>query len=160
MDILNPSSMDIETKISSLGWTIPPTPKSLASYIPANRSGNLVFTSGQLPMVDGNLGITGKLGMEVSIEEGKSQARISLLNALASIRGEIENLDKIKKIVKLGVYVASNPFFTEQHLVANGASEALEAIFGNAGRHARFAVGVASLPLDACVELELVVEIK
>ncbi len=160
MDSRNPSCMDIEAKISNLGWTLPTTPKSLAAYIPANRSGNLVFTSGQLPLIDGNLGITGKLGMEVSIEEGKSQARISILNALASIRGEIQSLDKIKKIVKLGVYVASNPFFTEQHLVANGASEVLESIFGNLGRHARFAVGVASLPLDACVELELTVEIE
>ncbi|MCG9875005.1 MAG: RidA family protein [Leptospiraceae bacterium] len=152
--------MDIESKINALGWTLPPTPKALAAYIPAVRSGNTIFTSGQLPLVNGNLGVTGKVGYEVSIEEAQNQARTCILNALACIKGEIGSLDKIKRVLKLGVFVSSNPHFTEHHLVANGASETLEKIFSDAGRHVRFAVGVASLPLDACVELELMVEFE
>jgi enamine deaminase RidA (YjgF/YER057c/UK114 family) len=152
--------MDIESKISALGWELPPAPKALAVYIPAIRSGNTIFTSGQLPLINGNLGVTGKVGYEVSIEEAKKQACTCILNALACIKGEIGSLDKIKRVLKLGVFVSSNPLFTEHHLVANGASEALEKIFNETGRHVRFAVGVASLPLDACVELELMVEVE
>jgi len=152
--------MSILSKIQSLGWEIPNPPKALASYIPATTSGNLVFTSGQLPLVNGSLGITGKLGKDVSINDAKIQARIAVLNGLSCIQQVIGDLDRIQKIVKLGVYVSSIPDFEEQHLVANGASDALASIFGEAGRHARFAVGVSSLPLDACVELELIVEVK
>ncbi|WCL50962.1 RidA family protein [Leptospira sp. GIMC2001] len=152
--------MSFETQLESLGYKLPPSPKALASYIPAIRSGNFIWTSGQLPMIDGNLGLTGKLGYEVSIEEGMKQAKTALLNALACIKAEIGDLDQIQRVLKLGVYVASIPDFTEHHLVANGASDALQAIFGDKGRHVRFAIGVASLPLDACVELELMVELK
>lgn len=152
--------MKLQEKIQALGWNLPQPPKALATYIPSQISGNLVFTSGQLPLVDGNLSLTGKLGKDVSIEDAKEQARIAVLNAISAISLSLEDLDRIQKIVKLGVYVASVPDFEEQHLVANGASECLEKIFGEKGKHARFAVGVASLPLDACVELELIVEFK
>ncbi|MDF3818782.1 RidA family protein [Leptospira sp. 96542] len=152
--------MSIESTISQLGIQIPPVPEALAAYIPSKRSGNLIFTSGQLPLVAGKLQKTGKLGKEVSLEEGKMEAKQCVLNALASILLHIDSLEKISSIVKLGVYVASSPNFTEQHLVANGASEVIASIFGEKGKHARFAIGVSSLPLDASVELEMIVEVN
>lgn len=152
--------MSIEDTLKQLGLEIPPVPAALAAYIPSKRSGNLVFTSGQLPLVAGKLRKTGKVGKDLSLEEAKDEAKQCVLNALASILLHIQSLDKIKSIVKLGVFVSGTSEFTEQHLVANGASELLAAIFGEKGKHARFAIGVSSLPLDASVELEMVAEVE
>ncbi|TGL48348.1 RidA family protein [Leptospira meyeri] len=152
--------MSIQDTLKQLGLEIPPVPAALAAYIPSKRSGNLIFTSGQLPLLAGKLRKTGKVGREVSLEEAKEEAKQCVLNALATTLLHIESLDKIKSIVKLGVFVAGTPEFTEQHLVANGASELLGAIFGDKGKHARFAIGVSSLPLDASVELEMVAEVE
>ncbi|TGL90384.1 RidA family protein [Leptospira congkakensis] len=152
--------MPIQDTLKQLGLEIPPVPAALAAYIPSERSGNLIFTSGQLPLVAGKLRKTGKVGKDVSLEEAKEEAKQCVLNALAATLLHIESLEKIKSIVKLGVFVAGTPEFTEQHLVANGASELLAAIFGDKGKHARFAIGVSSLPLDASVELEMVAEVE
>jgi enamine deaminase RidA (YjgF/YER057c/UK114 family) len=131
----------------------------VAAYIPAVRSGHHVFTSGQLPMRDGQLMLTGKVGGEVSQDEAVECARQCALNALAAIRAEVGELSLIVRIVKVVVFVASTPDFTAQPQVANGVSELLGEVFGDAGRHARSAVGVGVLPLDAPVEVELVVEV-
>ncbi|MCW7471211.1 RidA family protein [Leptospira kanakyensis] len=152
--------MPIQDTLKQLGLEIPPVPAALAAYIPSKRSGNLIFTSGQLPLVAGKLRKTGKVGKDLSLEEAKEEAKQCVLNALAATLLHIESLEKIKSIVKLGVFVAGTPEFTEQHLVANGASELLAAIFGDKGKHARFAIGVSSLPLDASVELEMVAEVE
>ncbi|TGK91834.1 RidA family protein [Leptospira brenneri] len=152
--------MSIQDTLKQLGLEIPPVPGALAAYIPSKRSGNLVFTSGQLPLVGGKLKKTGKVGKDLSLEEAKEEAKQCVLNALAATLLHIESLEKIKSIVKLGVFVSGTPDFTEQHLVANGASELLAAIFGDKGKHARFAIGVSSLPLDASVELEMVAEVE
>ncbi|EOQ98218.1 endoribonuclease L-PSP [Leptospira wolbachii serovar Codice str. CDC] len=152
--------MPIQDTLKQLGLEIPPVPAALAAYIPSKRVGNLVFTSGQLPLVAGKLRKTGKVGKEVTLAEAQEEAKQCLLNALAAILVQIESLDKIKSIVKLGVFVSSSPEFTEHHLVANGASELVAAIFGDKGKHARFAIGVSSLPLDASVELEVVAEVE
>jgi len=127
------------------------------AYVPAVRSGSLVFTAGQLPLVDGALVVTGKLGAEVGTEQGRDLARTCALNALAAVDGLI-GLDAVAQVVKVVGFVASAPGFTAQPVVLNGASELLGEIFGAAGRHARSAVGVAELPLGAPVEIELVVE--
>ncbi|MDZ4727172.1 MAG: RidA family protein [Leptospira sp.] len=152
--------MNSAENLRSLGIVLPPTPQAVALYLPASRSGNLIYTSGQLPLKEGKLEIKGKVGESATLDLAQSQARLACLNALAAILLHTDSLDKIQKIVKMGVYVASHPSFTEQHLVANGASELLIQIFGEKGKHARFAIGVSSLPLDAIVELELVVEVK
>ncbi|BDA78730.1 bifunctional translation initiation inhibitor [Leptospira kobayashii] len=152
--------MDIEANLKSLGLVLPPPPKAVALYLPSIRTGNLIFTSGQLPMESGALTVKGKLGGTVTLETAKAQARIACLNAISTLLLQIPSLDQVERILKLGVYVASLPDFTEQHLVANGASELLNEIFKEKGPHARFAIGVSSLPLDACVELELTVEVK
>ncbi len=152
--------MLIQDTLKQLGLEIPPVPAALAAYIPSKRSGNLIFTSGQLPLVSGKLRKTGKVGKDLSLEEAKEEAKQCVLNALAATLLHIDSLEKIKSIVKLGVFVAGTPEFSEQHLVANGASELLAAIFGEKGKHARFAIGVSSLPLDASVELEMVAEVE
>lgn len=152
--------MSIQETLKELGLEIPPVPAALAAYIPSKRVGNLVFTSGQLPLVAGKLRKTGKVGKEVTLAEAQEEAKQCLLNALAAILLQIQSLDKIKSIVKLGVFVSSSPDFTEHHLVANGASELVALIFGENGKHARFALGVSSLPLDASVELEVVAEVE
>jgi enamine deaminase RidA (YjgF/YER057c/UK114 family) len=131
----------------------------VASYIPAVRSGHHVFTSGQLPMREGRLMATGKVGGAVSAEEAVECARQCALNALAAVRAEIGELSAVKRIVKVVAYVASTPDFTGQPGIANGASELFGEVFGDIGRHARSAVGVPVLPLDAPVEVELVVEV-
>ena len=135
------------------------SPKPVASYIPAVRTGNHVFTSGQLPMREGQLITTGKVGGEVTTEEAVECARQCALNALAAVRAEIGELSAVKRIVKVVVFVASTPDFTGQPGVANGASELFGEVFGDAGQHARSAVGVPVLPLDAPVEVELIVEV-
>jgi enamine deaminase RidA (YjgF/YER057c/UK114 family) len=149
----------IEQKIIDLGFVLPETSKPLAAYIPAVQSGNLVFTSGQLPMIDGSLAETGKVGGSVSPERAKELATVCALNALAAVKTVIGDLDKIKRVVKVVGFVSSTPDFSGQPGVVNGASEFLGAVFGEKGIHARSAVGVAVLPLDAPVEIELIVEI-
>jgi enamine deaminase RidA (YjgF/YER057c/UK114 family) len=136
---------------------VPPVAAPAGAYVPAVRSGSLVFTAGQLPLVDGALVATGKLGAEVGTEQGRDLARTCALNALAAVDGLI-GLDAVAQVVKVVGFVASAPGFTAQPVVLNGASELLGEIFGAAGRHARSAVGVAELPLGAPVEIELVVE--
>jgi enamine deaminase RidA (YjgF/YER057c/UK114 family) len=149
----------IEQKIIDLGHLLPETAKPLAAYIPAVQSGNLVFTSGQLPMVDGSLAETGKVGGSVSPERAKELATVCALNALAAVKTVIGDLDKIKRVVKVVGFVSSVPDFSGQPGVVNGASEFLGEVFGEKGIHARSAVGVAVLPLDAPVEIELIVEV-
>jgi enamine deaminase RidA (YjgF/YER057c/UK114 family) len=148
-----------EERLADLGLSVPEVPTPVAAYIPVLRSGNLVFTSGQLPMRGGQLMLTGKVGGEVSQDEAVECARQCALNALAAVRGEVGELSAVKRIVKVVVFVASTPDFTSQPLVANGVSELLGEVFGEAGRHTRSAVGVSVLPLDAPVEVELVVEV-
>lgn len=148
-----------EERLAELGLTLPEVVPPLAAYQPTARSGNLVFTAGQLPARDGAMVATGKLGAEVSEEEGYACARQCALNALAAVAAEVGGLSAVKRVVKAVVFVASTPDFTAQPKVANGASELLGEVFGDAGRHARSAVGVASLPLDVPVEVELVVEV-
>lgn len=150
--------MSVSERLAELGIVIPDVAKPVASYLPATTTGNLVFTAGQLPFVDGVLPGTGKVGSDVSADDAKAFARTAVLNALAAIETAIGSVDRITRVVKLVVFVASEPNFTGQPGVANGASDALVEIFGEAGRHARSAVGVAVLPLDAPVELELIVE--
>jgi enamine deaminase RidA (YjgF/YER057c/UK114 family) len=149
----------IEQKIIDLGFVLPETAKPLASYIPAVQSGNLVFTSGQLPMINGSLAETGKVGGSVSPERAKELATVCALNALAAVKTVIGDLDKIKRVVKVVGFVSSAPEFSGQPGVVNGASEFLGEVFGEKGVHARSAVGVAVLPLDAPVEIELIVEV-
>ena len=148
-----------EERLSELGLVVPEVAKPVAAYVPAVRSGDHVFTSGQLPMRYGELMLTGKVGDEVSPEEAYGCARQCALNALAAIKAEVGELSAVKRIVKVVVFVASTPDFTGQPGVANGVSELLGEVFGEAGVHARSAVGVAALPLDAPVEVELLVEV-
>ena len=148
-----------EERLEQLGLAVPEVAKPVAAYIPAVRSGNHVFTSGQLPMREGSLIATGKVGGEVSQEEAVECARQCALNALAAVRAEVGELSAVKRVVKVVAFVASTPDFTGQPQVANGVSELLGEVFGEAGRHARSAVGVPVLPLDAPVEVELLVEV-
>ena len=150
----------IELKLKELGILLPEAPKPVAAYIPAKQSGKLVFTAGQLPMVQGELISKGLLGQDVEIEEANKAARICTLNALAAVKGVVGDLDRIKQIVRVVGYVASVPTFTQQPAVVNGASELLLEIFGESGKHARSAVGMAALPLNASVEIELTVEVE
>ncbi len=151
--------MGAEARLAELGITIPEVVPPLAAYRPAARTGNLVFTAGQLPARDGEMLAIGKLGGEVSEEQGYACARQCALNALAAVKAEIGSLDDIKRVVKVVVFVASTPDFTGQPKVANGASELLGEVFGDAGKHARSAVGVSALPLDVPVEVEIIVEV-
>jgi enamine deaminase RidA (YjgF/YER057c/UK114 family) len=150
----------VELRLRELGITLPDAPKPVAAYIPAKQTGNLVFTAGQLPIVNGELISKGLLGQDVEIDEANKAARICTLNALAAIKGVIGDLDRIKQIVRVVGYVASVPTFTQQPAVVNGASELLLEIFGENGKHARSAVGMAVLPLNASVEIELTVEVE
>jgi enamine deaminase RidA (YjgF/YER057c/UK114 family) len=151
--------MTPEERLAELGLAVPEVAAPVAAYIPAVRSGNHVFTSGQLPMREGQLMATGKVGGEVTQEEAVACARQCALNALAAIRAELGDLSQVTRVVKVVAYVASTPDFTGQPLVANGVSELLGEVFGDIGRHARSAVGVPVLPLDAPVEVELIVEV-
>jgi enamine deaminase RidA (YjgF/YER057c/UK114 family) len=144
----------------AVGIVIPEAPKPVAAYIPAKKTGNLIFTAGQLPMVNSELISKGLLGQDVEIEVAHKAARICVINALAAIKGLIGELDQIQQIVRVVGYVASVPTFTQQPAVVNGASELLLEIFGHSGKHARSAVGMAVLPLNASVEIELTVEVK
>lgn len=151
---------EASVRLAELGLTLPPVATPLAAYIPAIVSAGQVLTSGQLPTVQGELVATGKVGAEVTVEQAVQAARVAVLNALAAAASEVGGIDNIRRIVRMVVYVAGVPEFTGQPQVANGASELLGDIFGPLGRHVRSAVGVASLPLDAPVELELVVEAR
>ena len=148
----------LDERLAELGISIPPIAKPVAAYVPAVVSGNLVYTSGQLPFVDGVLPATGKVGADVDAEAAKAMARTCVLNGLAAAHGVIGSLDRITRVVKVVGFVASDPSFTGQPGVINGASELLGEIFGEAGAHARSAVGIAVLPLDAPVEIEFVFE--
>lgn len=148
-----------EENLRELGLSVPEVAKPVAVYVPAVRSGQHVFTSGQLPMRSGELITTGKVGGEVSLEEAVECAQQCGLNAIAAIKAEVGDLASVKRVVKVVCFVASTPDFTGQPQVANGVSELLGAVFGDAGVHARSAVGVTALPLDAPVEVELVVEV-
>jgi enamine deaminase RidA (YjgF/YER057c/UK114 family) len=150
----------IEDRLRELGIVLPPAPTPVAVYVPAVRSGDLLFIAGQLPFVDGKLPQTGHVGGEVSVEQGQSAARQATLNALAVAAGALGSLDAVTQVVRLVCHVASAPGFTEQHLVANGASELLGSVFGEAGRHARLALGAIELPLGAPVEIELILEAR
>ncbi len=150
----------IESNLANLGLILPAISKPVAAYIPAKQSGKLVFTAGQLPMVNGELISKGLLGQDIEIEDANTAARICTLNALAAIKGVIGDLDRIKQVVRVVGYVASVPTFTQQPAVVNGASELLLEIFGDSGKHARSAVGMAVLPMNASVEIELTVEVE
>ena len=149
----------VRARLAELGLELPDVVPPVAAYVPAVRTGDLVFTSGQLPMVEGSLPAVGKVGALVTPEQGKELARTCALNALAAIEALV-GLDSVVRVVKVVGFVASTPDFTGQPAVVNGASELLGDVFGDAGRHARSAVGVAALPLDAPVEVELVVEVR
>ena len=151
--------MSYEQKLTQLGLELPAPPKPVANYVPVVRVGNLLFLSGVLPSRDGQLIMTGKLGQQLSIEQGVEAARVAVLNGLSIIKNEAGSLDHVKQIVKMVGYIASAPGFTDQPQVLNGASDLLVSLFGDAGRHARVAVGAAELPRQAPVEIELIVEL-
>jgi enamine deaminase RidA (YjgF/YER057c/UK114 family) len=147
-----------EERLEALGLTVPEVVPPLAAYVPAVRSGSHVYTSGQLPMRAGELIATGKVGAEVTVEEAYACAQQCALNAIAALRTQVADLSAVTRVVKVVVFVASAPDFTGQPQVANGASELFGEVFGDAGVHARSAVGVAALPLDVPVEVEVVFE--
>ena len=147
-----------EARLVDLGLTLPPVAAPVAAYVPAVRTGSHIHTSGQLPFADGTLLATGKVGATVTPDDAAACARQCALNALAAVKSELGDLSSVTRVVKVVVFVASSPDFTGQPQVANGASELLGAVFADAGQHARSAVGVAVLPLDAPVEVELTVE--
>jgi enamine deaminase RidA (YjgF/YER057c/UK114 family) len=151
--------MTATERLAELGLTLPTVAPPVAAYVPAVRTGSYVYTSGQLPLVDGKLQGVGKVGDGVTTDEAAALARIAALNALAAAASVAGGLDAIARIVKVTCFVASDPSFTGQAQVANGASELLIEVIGDAGRHARSAVGMAVLPLDTPVEVELIAEI-
>src|SRR5579859_5442922 len=147
-----------EARLAALGLELPAVPAPLAAYVPAVRTGKYVYTAGQLPMVDGKLLMTGKVGEQVSAAEAAALARTAALNALAAVASVTGSLSAVIRVVKVTGFVASDPGFTSQPQVVNGASELLLEVFGDVGRHARSAVGVSVLPFDSPVEVELIVE--
>jgi enamine deaminase RidA (YjgF/YER057c/UK114 family) len=149
----------VEDRLAELGLTVPEVPLPVAAYVPAVVSGDLVFTSGQLPMKNGELLVSGKVGGEVSAEEAVACAQQCALNAIAAVKSMVGDLDRVAQVVKVVAFVASTPDFTGQPGIANGASELFGKVFGDAGVHARSAVGVTALPLDAPVEVEVVVRV-
>jgi enamine deaminase RidA (YjgF/YER057c/UK114 family) len=151
--------MSYEEQLKELGIELPQPPKPVATYIPAVRAGNLLFLSGVLPMQNGQLAYTGKLGRDLTVEQGMQAAKIALLNALAIARQELGTLDRITRVVKVVGHVASAEGFTDQPQVLNGASDLLVEIFGDAGRHARVAIGAAELPRRAAVEIEVILAV-
>jgi len=152
--------MSAERRLAGLGISVPKLPPPVAVYVPAVRTGRLVFASGQTPTIDGVLQARGKLGDGISVEEGQRAARLAALNCLAEVRDLLGSLDAVSRVVRLTGYVASAPGFGEQPAVINGASQLIEQVFGEAGRHARSAIGVAELPFGAPVEVELIVEVR
>ena len=150
--------MSVSQRLAELGIELPDVVAPLAAYVPAVRTGNLVYTAGQLPIAGGELGTTGKVGAEVSPEEGKALARVCGLNALAAVHALV-GIDSVVRVVKVVGFVASAPGFSGQPAVVNGASELFGEVFGDAGAHARSAVGVSELPRNAPVEVEIIVEV-
>jgi enamine deaminase RidA (YjgF/YER057c/UK114 family) len=148
-----------EVRLRERGITIPVLPPPVAVYVPAVRTGDLVYASGQTPTIDGVLQVEGRLGEAVSVEEGQRAARLAALNCLAEVRGLLGSLDRVARVVRLTGYVASGAGFGQQPAVMNGASQLMEEVFGRAGQHARSAIGVAELPGGAPVEVELIVEV-
>ena len=148
-----------EERLRQLGVTLPVPAAPVAAYVPCVRTGNLVYVSGQVPLVDGKPSHPGRLGAEVGLEEGVAAARRCAVNVLAALKAELGELARVRRVVKVTVFVASEPGFTDQPKVANGASELLGEAFGDVGRHARAAVGVAALPLGVPVEVEAIVEV-
>ncbi|MCF6124214.1 MULTISPECIES: RidA family protein [Mesorhizobium] len=153
-------SETIEKRLSDLGVTLPVAAAPAANYVPYCRTGNLLFTAGQLPLKDGKLQASGLLGRDLDTAGGKDAAKYCAINILAQAKAALGDLEKISRLVKITVFVASTPEFAEQHLVANGASDFLVAALGERGKHARSAVGTACLPLNAAVEIEAVFEIE
>jgi enamine deaminase RidA (YjgF/YER057c/UK114 family) len=151
--------MSFEQKLRELGLDLPSPPKPVATYVPAVQAGELLFVSGVLPLRDGKLVLEGKLGRDLTEAQGYEAARIALLNALAIIRQELGSLDRVKKVVRLTGFVASADSFVQHPAVLNGASELLVRVFGQAGQHARVTVGTAALPLNAPVEIDLIVQV-
>ena len=149
-----------ESRLAELQIELPPPPQPMATYVPAVQAGNLLFLSGVLPMRDGQLAFSGKLGRDLTVEQGMEAARIALLNALAIAKQEVGSLDRITRVVKVVGHVASAEGFVQQPQVLNGASDLLVAIFGEVGRHARVAVGAAELPRGAPVEIEVILSIS
>ena len=152
--------MSYEDRLKELGFTLPAPPTPVANYVPVVRTGHLLFLSGVLPSCDGRLVLTGKLGEHLTVEQGVEAARVAVLNGLSIVRSEAGSLDRVKQIVKMVGYIASAPGFTDQPQVLNGASDLLVSVFGEAGRHARVAVGAAELPRLAPIEIELIVELR
>ncbi len=148
----------LKTGWAELGVSLPAAAAPAANYVPYMASGNLIFTAGQLPLKDGKLAVSGLLGRDVDVAAGKEAAKLCAINILAQAKAALGDLEKIHRLVKITVFVASSPDFTEQHLVANGASDFLVAALGERGKHARAAVGTASLPLNAAVEIEAIIE--
>ncbi len=153
-------SETIEKRLSDLGVTLPVAAAPAANYVPYCRSGNLLFIAGQLPLSEGKLQASGLLGRDVDIAIGQEAAKYCAINILAQAKAALGDLEKIRRVVKITVFVASAPDFFEQHLVANGASDFLVAVLGDPGKHARAAVGAASLPLNAAVEIEAIFEVE
>lgn len=149
-----------EARLAALGLALPPVPVPLAAYVPAVRTGSYVYTAGQLPLVEGKLLMTGKVGVQVGVAEAAALARTCALNALAALASVTGGLSAVVRVVKVTGFVASDPGFTDQPRVVNGASELLLEVFGEGGRHARSAVGMAALPFDAPVEIELIAEVR
>ncbi len=149
----------VHDRIAALGRTIPTPATPVAAYVPAVRTGNLIFTAGQLPFVDGVLPRTGKVGADLTAEEAAELAAISAVNALAALTTVLDDLDKVVRVVKVTGFIASDPSFTAHSVVMNGASEIFLAAFGDAGIHARSSIGMAVLPLDSPVEVEIIVEV-
>ena len=152
--------MTVEETLATLNLKLPPAPQPVGAYVPAVRTGNLVFVSGQVPTRDGKPIVRGKLGAELTVDSVAEAARVATLNALAALKGVVGELDRVKRVVKLNGSVASAPGFTDQPLVLNHASKLLLAAFGERGRHARAAVGVAELPLGVPIELEFIFEVE
>ncbi len=152
--------MSYEAKLRELGLTLPAPPKPVANYVPVVRVGDLLFLSGVLPSRDGQLIMTGKLGAQLTVEQGMEAARVAVLNGLSIIQHEAGSLDQVKRIVKMVGHIASASGFTDQPQVLNGASDLLVSVFGDVGRHARVAFGAAELPRQAPVEIELIVEVR
>ena len=150
--------MNVQQKVKELGLELPPPPQPVGAYVQAARTGNLVYTAGQIPTREGKLISSGKVPTDVSLEQAQAAARQAVLNGLAAI-STVVPLDSIRRVVRMNVFVHSAPGFTEHAKVGNGASELLVAIFGEAGRHTRCAIGAAELPLSAPVELDLLVEV-
>jgi len=153
--------MDLHQQLAGLGLTLPQPPKAIAAYVPAAQVGDMIYVSGQLPIADGQLTATGPVPSSTSVQDAQIAARICVLNALATVEGVLAgDWSRLVRVVRLGVFVASDPDFTEQHRVANGASELLFEIFGDPGRHVRAAIGAPSLPMGASVEIEFTFQVK